>query len=316
MHAQDMTETPVDNPLRIFFMAAGSIACFSIMNAFVKLSAVDYSIPQMIFFRNFFAFFPIAFIVWRMGGLKLLRTERVGAHAWRGIVGVLGMCFFFMSFALLPLADATAIHFASPLILTALSVPMLGERVGKHRWTAIIVGLCAVVFMIRPEGGNMAGSLIAFGAAFLGALAMIFVRRLGRTEHTLAIVFYFTLFGTILGGIGMMFMWQPLKAETMHYLILTGLLGGLAQIMLTYAYSKAPAAYVASFSYLSMIFAVGLDVLVWAKWPDWHISVGSLVIMASGLYIVYREAQKKKQLSVATNVYSVPPALPTEKDPV
>lgn len=312
-----MTESQVEHPVRVFLFAAGSVALFAIMNAIAKVASDECSIAQIIFFRNAVAFIPILYLISRHGGRRLLHTQNHLGHFWRGSVGIVSMACFFGSFAMLPMANATAIHFASPLILTILAIPMLGEHVGKARWSAVIVGLGGVLFMLNPGAaaeGNLAGSLVALGAAFLAAFAMIFVRKLGRTEHALTIVFYFTLYGTVLGGLAMIFMWQPLGAVTLLLLVLTGLLGGMGQILLTYAYTHAPASYVAPFSYLSMVFAILADVLVWGTWPDWNIYVGGLIIIASGLFIVYREAKKKKAVTVRTNIYSLQPVSPTDAD--
>jgi len=308
----------IEHPVRVFLFAAGSVAIFAIMNAVAKIASVESSTAQIVFFRNAVAFFPILFLISRHGGWKLLKTDNHLGHFWRGSVGIVSMSCFFISFAMLPLANATAIHFASPLILTILSIPMLGEKVGRARWAAVIIGLGGVLFMLQPgvsgEHGNPMGNLVAMAAAFLAAFAMIFVRKLGRTEHALTIVFYFTLYGTILGGLAMIFMWQPISAKTLALLVMIGLMGGVGQVCLTYAYTHAPASYVAPFSYLAMIFAILADVLVWGIWPGWHIYVGSVIIIGSGLFIVYRESTKKKALSVRTNIYSLQPVSPTEQD--
>lgn len=310
------SETHVESPVAVFILSAASIVCFSAMNVFVKLASADYSIAQTVFFRSALAFIPVAVMVYFHGGVRILKTQAGWGHAWRGVLGMSAMVCFFTSFALLPLADATAIHFTSPLMLTALSVPLLAERVGPHRWGAVVFGMAAVLFMIYPEtggDGNAAGSLVALGAAFLGAVAGIAVRKLGRTEHAVTIVFYFTLCGTLLGGAALPFMWRPLQAGTFAGLLAMGILGGIGQILQTHAYSKAPAAYVAPFTYLSMFFAALGDILIWGKWPGWHVWAGSAAIMASGLYIVYREARKKR-LTVGTGPYDLPPSQPTEID--
>jgi drug/metabolite transporter (DMT)-like permease len=310
-----MTETPVEKPVLIFILAIFNIVIFSAMNVCVKLSSTDYSMAQIIFFRNFLAFFPILFLMSRGGGRKLLHTTRHSGHIVRGAVGITAMFFYFYSFALLPLADATAIHFASPLIITILSIPLLGERVGFMRWTAVIIGLAAVLFMLQPNGENynLYGSVIALIAAFLGALAMIFVRHLGRTEHALTIVFYFTLYGTLIGAAGMVFFWEPIQKDTFFYLVMAGFLGGVGQVLLTYCYAHAPPSFVAPFMYLTMFFAAGFDILIWNVWPDRTLWIGSAVIIVSGLFIVYREAQKKT-IKPTGAIYGFQPAMPTEKD--
>ncbi|HIF26164.1 MAG TPA: DMT family transporter [Micavibrio sp.] len=309
-------ETPVDSPWKTFMFAAGAMVFFSMMNVFVKISAMDYSTAQIIFFRNALAFFPILYLISKNGGFGLLKTDNHLGHFWRGAVGIMGMCCFFISFDLLPLSNATAIHFAGPLILTLLSVPLLGEKVGMPRWCAVVIGLGAVFFMMNPQdiGEHMVGSVVAFMAAFFAAFAMIFVRKLGRSEHAMTIVFYFTLYGMLLGGLAMIFMWEPLQKETFFFLVMTGFMGGVGQVMLTYAYAHAPAAYVAPFSYLQIVLAIGADIVIWNTFPDWHIYIGSTVIIASGLFIVYREHTKNKRIAARSASYGLEPTGPTRCD--
>jgi drug/metabolite transporter (DMT)-like permease len=291
-----MTETPVDNPIKTFMCAVGSVIGFSLMNVFVKITSDHVSIAQLIFFRNFLAFIPIMFMIMQhKRKLNLLKSGDHMGHFWRCSAGISGMLFFFISFHMLPLTNATALHFVMPLMVTLFSILFLKERVGLPRWGAIIIGFSAILFMLHPsDAGNLLGSLAALTGALLGAVAMMFIRKIGQTEHPLTIVFYFTLFGSLTGGAAMIFMWEPLSAIILMYLLLIGLLGGGAQISLTYAYAHAPTAYVAPFYYMTIIFSVISDIMIWGKWPDWHIWIGSIAIIASGLFIVYRETKKKQ----------------------
>ncbi|HEY8190133.1 MAG TPA: DMT family transporter, partial [Micavibrio sp.] len=235
-----MTETPVDKPLRIFFSITGSIVLFGVMNMLAKLASESLPVPQIMFFRNFFALGPVLLLIWRNGGANLIKTQRHNGHFIRSFIGFFSMCCFFWSFALLPLANATSIHFASPLIMTALSVLLLDEKVGRRRWMAILIGLGAVLFMLQPAGnGNMLGSLIAMNAAILGAFAMIAVRKLGTTEHALTIVFYFTVYCSLFSFVWMLFVWEMPTWRTALYLLAIGILGGFGQTCLTYAYARA-----------------------------------------------------------------------------
>lgn len=310
-----MLETPVEKPVKIILAITASALLFAVMNMFVKLAAETLPVPQVIFFRNALGMLPVLLLIWHSGRLDLFKTRRPGGHFVRSFVGFFSMCCFFWSFALLPLANATAIHFASPLIVTALSVVLLDEKVGAHRWTAVLIGLAAVLFMLQPAGnGDPAGSLIAMCAAILAAFAMITVRKLGTTEHSLTIVFYFTLYCTVFSGIWAAFVWETPDLRNALYLLAVGLLGGTAQVFLTYAYARAPAAFVSSFSYLSIVVAAGLDFLIWHHVPGWQVWVGSAVVVTSGLYIVWREAHKHITSPVSTNIYGSTPARPTEKD--
>jgi drug/metabolite transporter (DMT)-like permease len=310
-----MTETPVDKPLRIFFSITGSIVLFGVMNMLAKLASESLPVPQIMFFRNLFGLGPVLFLIWRNGGASLFRTQRHSGHFIRSFIGFFSMCCFFWSFALLPLANATSIHFASPLVMTALSVLLLDEKVGRHRWTAILIGLGAVLFMLQPAGnGNMLGSLVAMNAAILGAFAMIAVRKLGTTEHALTIVFYFTVYCSLFSFVWMLFVWEMPTWRTALYLLAIGILGGFGQTCLTYAYARAPAGFVSSFSYFSIVVAATLDFIVWHHVLGWQMWVGSSIVIASGLYIVWRETRKHYRPTAADAPDSTLSTAPTEKD--
>ncbi len=310
------TEIRVEKPLKIFLFACIATTLFAVLNVLVKLVTETNSVPQAMFFRNFFAMLPVMILVYHKGkGWSLLKTQRLGGHFMRSFVGVVSMGCFFLSFAMLPLADATAIHFAAPLVLTALSVPMLKEHVGGHRWAAVIIGLVAVLFMIGPAGnGNINGSLVALSAAVLSAFAMIAIRKLGTTEHSLTIVFYFTFFSTIFTGIAMLFAWEPLGWRAFLMMAGIGIFGGIGQVFLTYCYAHAPVAFVSPFNYLAIVFAAGFDILLWGKIPDWQIAVGSTVVIATGLYIVYREHRLRQAENLRTSLYALQPVSPTAED--
>lgn len=311
-----MPEARVDKPFRIFLCACAAITLFAVMNMLVKMVTETQSVPQALFFRNIIGLIPVLILIARSDERwGLLKTTRHGGHFFRSFVGLLSMSCFFWSFALLPLADATAIHFAAPLILTALSVPLLKEHVGAHRWGAVIIGLAAVIFMINPGGNsNLFGSAVALCAAFLSSFAMIAIRRLGSTEHSLTIVFYFTAWSTLFTGIAMFFAWTPVDGHALLLLVALGLTGGLGQVFLTYCYAHAPAAYVSPFNYLAIVYAAGLDFLVWGKVAGWHIIAGSTVIIATGLYIVYREARRHQAEKLRTSLYALQPTQPTAED--
>lgn len=286
-----MTDSIVHRPLRVFAYCLGSVTLFSLLNLFVKLASETQSVAEIMFFRNALALLPLlALIHAHPRGYELLKTKRPLGHLSRGLIGNFGMILFFLSFALLPLADATAIQFAMPLILTGLSIVFLGERVGKWRWGAVAAGFVGILFIATPSGsGPLTGSIIALCAAFTGASAQLMVRHLGKTEHALTIVFYFSFIGTIACGIALPFFWSPPTGEAWFYLIMTGLTGGVAQVLMTKAYAEAPAAFVSPFSYLGIIFATFFGWLVWQDVPSWNMWVGTVIIIASGLVILYRE---------------------------
>ncbi|HEY8963907.1 MAG TPA: DMT family transporter [Alphaproteobacteria bacterium] len=286
-----MTETIVHRPLRIFAYCIGSITLFSLLNLFVKLASETQSIAEIMFFRNALALPPLLFLIHaHPDGFGLLKTKRPFGHFTRGAIGNFGMILFFLSFALLPLADATAIQFAMPLIITALSIVVLGEKVGKWRWGAVIAGFTGILFIAAPTGTSpLGGMMVALAAAFTGACAQLMVRHLGKTEHALTIVFYFSLIGMIACGIALPFFWSVPTDQALFYMVMTGLTGGIAQVLMTKAYAEAPAGFVTPFNYLGIIYAGFFGWLVWQDVPSWNMWVGTAIIITSGLVILYRE---------------------------
>ena len=312
-----MAESHVKNPGQVFVFALFSTVLFSFMNLAVKFAAENgIHITQIILFRNLLALPVVLLLISRhMDSQVLLHTKKPFSHMMRGLVGIAAMACFFLSFKMLPLGDATALHFASPLILTALSVPFLGEKVGPWRWGAVGIGLIGVVIIASPTGDtNMLGSAIALLAAFLAAIAAILVRKMGETENSLTIVFYFTVCGILLSLILCPFFWQPIASVWVFYaLLMVGILGGVAQYFLTKAYAQAPAAYVSVFSYATIIFSIGFDVIFWANFPEWNVWIGATIVVASGLVILYREVVHKGR-QARLSMYGLTPIRPTQAD--
>lgn len=312
-----MSETPVKNPGQVFAYAIGSTILFSFMNLAVKYAAeAGIHITQIILFRNLLALPVVLLLISKhFDSQKLLHTKRPFSHAARGLVGIGAMACFFLSFQMLPLGDATALHFASPIILTMLSVPFLGEKVGPWRWSAVAVGLIGVIIIANPSGNtNILGSSIALMAALLSAVAAVLVRRMGETENSLTIVFYFTMSGIVLSLVLAPFFWQPIASVWVFYALLcVGILGGIAQYFLTKAYAQAPAAYVSVFSYAAIVFSIGFDIIFWAHIPGWNVWMGSVVIIASGLVIIYREVVHKGKMA-RLSMYDLSPIRPTQAD--
>lgn len=294
-----MTETPVNNPMKVFAAAAFAAALFSCMNVFIKLSAdMGHSVVQIMFFRNGIALIPLLVVIAsHKRGFGLLKTQRPVGHVVRSVIGTVSMLFCFWSFALMPMANATALHFAAPLILTAMSVPFLNERVGPWRWAAVGVGLLGVLVIINPTGNlDPLGTTVALTAAFGIAAAMVCIRKLGNTEHSLTIVFYFFLTGTIMTAIAMPWYWSAPSFLGFFYMVMSGISGMVAQIFLTNAYANAPAAYVSPFNYLGIVFATFFGWAIWADVPAAHVMIGAGIVILSGLFILYRETVVKKRV--------------------
>lgn len=287
-----------DRTLRGIMLMIVAVFLFSVLNVEVKLLAETYAVTQIAFFRNLFAL-PVAVVmVMASGGPAILRTRHPWGHVWRSLIGLGTMMLIFWSFALLPLAVATAIWFSGPLFLTALSVPLLGERVGVHRWSAVVVGFIGVLVMLRPGTETFQiAALVPVCAAFGYALAMIAVRQLTKRDPTASVVFYFTICATVFSGLLAPIDWRTPDWSGFLLLAATGLTGGLAQHFLTNAYSLAPAALIGGFNYVNLIFATLFGYLIWAERPGPTLLLGGSIIMASGLYIVYRETRRKRVIT-------------------
>ncbi len=273
----------------ILFMLL-AVLLFSTMDVLVKLAAESYPVGQIIFFRNLLAFLPIVFFVRRAGGIAVLRTRHLRLHLWRAATGVGAMFCFFLAFALLPLGEAVALGQAGPIFLTALSVPLLSERVGVRRWSAVAVGFLGVLVMTRPGTGVFEpAALVALAGALLYALAMISIRRLGANEPAATIVFYFTSFATLAGLATLPFGWRVPDPVGLAMLVTIGLIGGVAQMALTQSFRLAPVAVVAPFEYGGLVFAVLFGYLIWHDFPNVYVLAGAALVVASGLYILHRE---------------------------
>ncbi|PKU23381.1 EamA/RhaT family transporter [Telmatospirillum siberiense] len=270
-----------------------STMLFSVLWSLVKILSTRYPIDEVTFFRSALAFIPIGVIVATNGGLALLRTRRLSGHIWRSVLGVTAMIMGFLSYHLMPLADAVALSFTSPLLVTALSVPLLGEKVGIHRWSAVVVGFLGVLLIVNPGGAMLnLGALTALGAAVATAFVMVTIRQLNKTENPITIVFYFTLFSSIFTALPLPFIWVSPTWQDWGLLIVMGVTGGIGQYFMTRAFGLAKAAVVSPFSYIGLLWAALFGWVIWNDIPETHVFAGSAVVVASGLYILYREVRK------------------------
>jgi drug/metabolite transporter (DMT)-like permease len=291
----------VDNPRLGIVLILTSTLSFALMNAVVKLVSGHLGPVEIGFFRQLFSLIPVVGLVIHQGGPSILRTRRPLGHLFRGLIGNSAMIIFFLSVAKLPLADANALSFASPLFITALSMPLLGEAVGKHRWSAVIVGFTGVMVMTNPGGNWFSGNAgVGAGmgvlAAFMSALMTITIRQLNKTEPPVRIVFYFATIGTILFGGFLTIFWVTPTLPELGGLVLVGLIGGLSQLLMTYAYRHAPASTLAPFGYVSILWSTVLGYLIWSELPGPRIMIGAAIVIMSGLYIIYRETRRRSQV--------------------
>lgn len=292
---------------------------FTLMSVMAKLSAERYPLAEIVFFRSAFALAVVLAWLARRGGFPAsLATDRPVGHFGRGVAGTCGMFCGFLSISLLPLPAATALGFASPLITVALAALMLGEKVRAYRWSAVGVGFLGVLVMLSEHLGatslrsqaaaSTIGATFALSGAVFAAIATVQTRRLTLSEPTGAIVFYFTLMTTLVttlllaafsawpaqawGGAfaaGQAFVMPG--ARDMAALVAVGLFGGLGQILMTESFRHADASIIACFDYASMIWAVALGLLLFGETPSATILIGAGIVIATGLFVIWRERQ-------------------------
>ncbi len=277
-----------------------STIVFTLMATLVKLASADYPIGEIVFFRSFFALVPV--ILWMAARGRFpeaLYTRRLHRHFFRSLVGAGGMFTGFTALSLLPIADATAIGYAAPLMTVVLAVIFLGEKVRIYRWSAVAVGFLGVLVILSdyvgPEaaGAKQAGTvgaIIAVVGAFLGAAASTQVRAMVRTEAASTIVVYFSLFTAVVGlGSIPITPWSMPGPVDATMLVGAGILGGIGQVTMTQSFRHADASLIAPFDYTSMIWALIVSLLVFNTWPSPIMLVGTAIVVGAGLFVIYRE---------------------------
>jgi drug/metabolite transporter (DMT)-like permease len=280
-----------------------SVVLFAGMSASVKALGQDIPTGQVIFVRGILSMAVLALIAWGSNSLYLLKTRNWRSHALRSVSGTVSMFCLFTAVTLIPLADVTAITFASPMFLTVLAMLFLGERIHRFRWTALGIGFLGVLIMIGPHlsfaEGSSFGVLAALGAAMFSAIAMVFLRSMsgGGGEHAITITFYFSLTFTICSALTALQGWPWPTASQWLFIVLAGLLGVIGQLLMTYSYRYAEASTIAPLEYTSIIMSVILGYVFFDEMPTLSVWIGAPLVVGSGLIILWREYSLKKQLS-------------------
>ncbi len=284
-----------------------AVLCLSVMFVTVRVAS-DHGVHvvESLFYRQALALPMILFWVALAGGLRTVRTKRIGVHASRMMLGLTGMLLNFLSYILLPPAEAATIGFTMPIFGTILSALILREATGIHRWAAVLVGFVGVLVIVRPDAGHfpLQGVAVAIAAALVTASVSLVLRELGRTESAGVVVFWFTVLSMIPLGIAMPFVAQAHDALTWGLLLVIGLFGGIAQLCLTAALRWAPVSVVLPMDYTTIIWTTLLGVAIGENWPMATTWAGAALIVASGLYIAWREHIRARRPVVSS---AVPP---------
>lgn len=269
-----------------------AFALFAGHDVIIKSLGGIYAPFQIVFFSVLFSFPLATGLLMRDAQAATLRPVHPWWIALRTGCAVVATALAFYAFSVLPLADTYAILFAGPLLITVLAIPMLGERIRLRRGIAVVVGLCGVGVVLQPGSSELGpGHLAALGAACLSSVASVIVRRIGREERSVVLLLYPMVANFILMGGLMPFFYQPMPVAHLGGMALIALLAFVAMLCLIQGYKLAEAALVAPMQYSQILWAAFYGLLLFDEVPDRMTMLGSAIIIASGLYIVFRESR-------------------------
>lgn len=280
-------------PLHGIGFAVLGFALFASHDAIIKALGSHYSVFQIIFFVTLFAFVPMSLMILADRAVNNFRPKHPGLILTRSALMIGSMSCAFYAFSTLPLTEVYGLLFATPLLITAFSVPLLGETVRMQRWAAVIIGLFGVLIILRPGITVLApGHFAALGAAICSSLASIVVRKIGARERSAVLILYPMLLSMSAMGAILPAVYKPIALEHLGLLAVLGILSVVAQICTIKAYRAAAAALVAPVQYTQIIWASIFGYFFFAEKPDTHVALGAAIIIGSGIFIVWREARQ------------------------
>lgn len=266
-----------------------AVFLFVTMDAIAKHLVRTYPVAQVVWGRYTFHLLLLTILLGRRLP-EVAATQRLGVQLLRSMLVLGTTILFFFGLRFVPLAEASAIMLVSPLIVTALSVPLLGEHVGAHRWAGVLVGFAGALVIMRPGAGLLAApALLPLGAAGIYALYQITTRMLSRTDAPLTTLVYTPLVGTVAASAAVPFFWTSPDATGWGLMVLLGFLGGVSHFALIKAFQSSRAATIAPFGYTNLVWATLFGILFFGEYPDARTLVGAAIIVGSGLYIFHRE---------------------------
>lgn len=279
--------------LGIFLLCAG-VAFFGIGEACVKTLAAEYDILQVVWARYVFHALVFLAIFSRSGIINQMKTSRPFLHIARSITLMIGTVSFFTALIYLSLPEAVAINFVAPLLVTALSIPFLGEKVGPRRWAAICVGFLGVLVIIRPGLGVMHwAAFLPLITAISYAGYQIMTRIAGRTEDTKTSLFWTSTVGVIVMSCIVPFVWKAPDATAWLIMVTTGAVFGFGHYLLIRAFEVAAVSTLSPFLYTQIIWVTIISIVVFDQFPDQFSILGTAIVIGSGLYIWHRESLER-----------------------
>jgi drug/metabolite transporter (DMT)-like permease len=294
MDTANPSSRPIQRPLYALGLRLFGVSCLAIMTVLIKLAGERHiATSEMMFWRQAFAVPVVLAFILATAGLGSLRTERFSLHASRTVLGLITMALTFTSYVILPLAEATTLSFTTPIFATLLSALVLRERTGLHRWGAVAAGFIGVLIVVQPGSSPIPlfGATIGLASAFLIGCMSLLIRQLGRTEAAATTVFYFSASSVPL--LAPFLLWSGTAHDATGWLLLVsiGVIGGIGQIAFTASLRFAAVSTVVAMDYISLLWSTIFGWWIWDHLPSTATWFGAPIIVASGLYIAWREHQ-------------------------
>ena len=279
----------------ILFMCL-AIAIMPMMNGTAKYLIADYPMAQVVWARFTGHFLFMVAIFWPRFGWRIFATTRPALQFGRSAVMFTSNGLFIVGLATIALPTSSAIMFTAPLMVTALSVPFLGERVGPRRWAAVLFGFCGALLIIRPGLGVMQiGTVLTAGSAALFAVYQIMTRKIGEDDPAETSIVYMALIGAAaMSAVVPFFFVAPAAPLDWFLFAIVGCLGGVTQFFVIKALQCAPVSTVAPYRYGELIGATLIGFAIFGDFPDPWTWTGAAIIVASGLYVAYREGAVRR----------------------
>jgi len=277
----------------IIFMIIG-VSALSLMDAAVKSTLqLDIPVLEIIAIRGWMITAVLLLALPFRGGWQALSTRKIKLHVGRTLIGFFAPFLFFSSLKFLPLADATAIFFCTTFFMTAGSVFFLGEHVGIHRWSAVVVGFMGVLVVSSPGSGSFqAGALLALLAGAAYAVIMLSGRLLTRTDSSFKMVFYFNAINSLISTALLTLVWTPPSQTALLLILLASTLALIGYFCITHAIRLSPIGVVAPIEYIALVWATVLGYVFWEDIPTFNVWIGMAIILSAGLYIMWRESRQ------------------------
>ena len=286
---------------RAILLTITAVFLFTVMDTIAKSLMRSYPVEQVVWARYCSHTLLMLLLIPAYGARTLFWTRRPAAQLLRGGLMVGSTLSFFAALSFIPLTDAYAVTFSSPILVTLLSIPMLGEKIGVRRWIAMLVGFTGVLIVIQPGSGVSSGaSALALLTALQYALYQIVTRKLSGSETALGLLFYSSVVGTAVMSAWVPFVWQTPTLAAFLVMSSLGVLGAGGHLILIRALTLAPVTTTAPFGYLQLVWATLFSFVIFNDVPETSAVIGALLVVASGLYIFHRTARLQRRAAPDT----------------